>query len=288
MRIILAILGLAILSALVLLLAGPGVRLDIWGIGTGFTVMKWAAYGGIAAGALALLFLLIKRPRGGRELSVAVIALVLGAATLFIPWHWYRKARSVPAIHDITTDTRNPPQFEAVLPLRAKAVNPSEYGGPEVAAQQRAAYPDIHPLMLRMGADSAFDMALRVGRDMGWHIVAADSSQGRIEATAMTEWFGFKDDIVVRVLSAHGFSKLDVRSVSRVGRSDVGKNAERIREYLGRMQKAVGPDAVVKVPMSGKIPIPNPHETPPGGAGDTAGRGTADTAAGGMADTTGG
>jgi uncharacterized protein (DUF1499 family) len=72
---------------------------------------------------------------------------------------------------------------------------------------------------------------------MGWQIVDANASEGRIEATDTTFWFGFKDDIVIRVAATSGGSRIDVRSVSRVGRSDVGTNAKRIRCYLKRLTR---------------------------------------------------
>jgi uncharacterized protein (DUF1499 family) len=74
---------------------------------------------------------------------------------------------------------------------------------------------------------------------MGWEIVAADPATGRIEATATTFWYGFKDDVVVRVGAGNGGSVIDVRSKSRVGRSDLGANASRIRTYLEAL-KAMG------------------------------------------------
>jgi uncharacterized protein (DUF1499 family) len=70
---------------------------------------------------------------------------------------------------------------------------------------------------------------------MRWEVVAADAAAGRIEATATTPWFGFRDDIVVRIVPADGGSRVDVRSVSRVGKGDLGVNARRIREFLGRL-----------------------------------------------------
>jgi uncharacterized protein (DUF1499 family) len=146
-----------------------------------------------------------------------------------------RQARLLPPIHDITTDLDDPPAFEAILPLRAGAPNPAAYGGPEVAAAQRAGYPDLAPLRLNASVPEAYRRALAAARGMGWDIVAADSAAGRIEATATTRWFGFKDDVVVRVRAAGAGARVDVRSVSRVGRSDVGTNARRIREYLGRV-----------------------------------------------------
>jgi uncharacterized protein (DUF1499 family) len=164
------------------------------------------------------------------------MAFVLGAAAALVPYRWMQQAQRVPPIHDITTDTERPPEFQAVLPLRADAPNPAAYGGPEVAAQQRAGYPDIAPLTLELPPAEAYRQALDAAREMGWELVAADSAEGRIEATATTGWFGFKDDVVVRVAPAGAGSRVDVRSVSRVGKSDVGANAERIREYLARLR----------------------------------------------------
>jgi uncharacterized protein (DUF1499 family) len=157
---------------------------------------------------------------------------VVGLIVAWIPWSWKARAESVPPIHDITTDLADPPAFEAILPLRRDAPNPSEYGGDSIATQQRAGYPDLGPLTLDAPPDAAFLRALEAARDMGWEIVESDPQRGRIEATATTLWFGFQDDVVVRVRPAPEGSRVDVRSVSRVGRSDVGTNASRIREYL--------------------------------------------------------
>jgi uncharacterized protein (DUF1499 family) len=120
----------------------------------------------------------------------------------------------------------------AVLAQRAGAANPAEYGGADVAAQQRTAYPDIRPVTLSDPPARAFERALAAARGEGWEIVAAVPAEGRIEATDTTRWFGFKDDVVVRVKPEGSGSRVDVRSLSRVGKSDVGKNASRIREYL--------------------------------------------------------
>jgi len=123
-----------------------------------------------------------------------------------------------------------------VLPLRATAPNSAEYGGPEIAAQQRAAYPDIQPIVLPLAPTEAFQRALGAAREMGWEIVATDSAAGRIEATATTFWYGFKDDVVIRLTLTDGGTRVDVRSESRVGGSDIGTNARRIREYVKRLQ----------------------------------------------------
>jgi uncharacterized protein (DUF1499 family) len=238
MKVSLLALLLAVAAALLLILAGPGTRLGWWEFGTGFTLMRWAVFAGLGAAALALLFLVIPRTRRGSG-TVLVAALLIGAATAWVPWNNLQTVRSLPFIHDITTDTANPPQFVDVLPLRADAPNPPDYAGEDVAAQQREAYPDIQPVQLALPPDQAFEVALESARKQGWEIVAAAPGDGRIEATATTFWFGFKDDVVIRIAADNGGSRLDVRSKSRVGRSDAGANAKRIRTYLADLDARI-------------------------------------------------
>ena len=226
---------IALIAALLLLAAGPGHRLDLWTFGTGFQMMRWAVYGGLAAAGLAVLFLLIPKTRRGNG-AWLVPAIIIGGVTAWIPWQGLQQARAVPAIHDISTDTENPPEFRAVLPLRGEEANPVDYEDPEVPEKQREAYPDIRPLELAAGPAAAFDRALAAAEAMGWEIVAAEPEAGRIEATATTFWFGFKDDVVIRVTETQAGSRIDMRSTSRVGRSDVGANAERIRKYFKRLE----------------------------------------------------
>jgi len=148
-----------------------------------------------------------------------------------------QSAKASPPIHDITTDTENPPRFVAMVPLRQGSPNAVEYQGQAIAQQQRMAYPDIQPATIAELPDAAFKRALSAARDLGWQIVAAVPAEGRIEATDTTLWFGFKDDLVVRVTPNTGGSRIDVRSVSRLGQGDLGKNAARIRAYLQRLQQ---------------------------------------------------
>ena len=227
---------IAILAILMLALAGPGVRVGLWTISTGFQLLRWGAYLGIAASVAALIQLLVPAWRAPSAVPL-LAAIGLGLVAAGVPWFWRHRAEQVPPIHDITTDVRQPPEFVAVLPLRANAPNPAIYGGPEVAQAQEKAYPDIRPLELAtVPPGGAYARALAAVRAEGWDLVTADSMAGRIEATATTGWFGFKDDVVVRIQAQGAGSKVDVRSVSRVGGSDVGTNARRIREYLRRVQ----------------------------------------------------
>lgn len=228
--------GLAAASALVAMLAGFGARFDVWRFTTGFSILRWSVYGAIAAAVICAIGLILSR-RSPPGRGWAVSGLVVSLAIIAVPLSWLYTAMRVPPIHDITTDTQDPPRFQAVLPLRRGAANPARYGGPAVAAQQRKAYPDIRPLTVKDPPIQVFQQALKAARQLGWEVVAADSKQGRIEATDSTFWFGFKDDIVVRVRSAAEGTRVDVRSVSRVGRSDVGTNATRVRRYLASLRK---------------------------------------------------
>jgi len=232
---------IALLAGAALLLAGVSNRLQWLDFRPALTLFRWAAYGGVLAAASSLVGLFLSRPGSARRgFSSALCGLIIGIIVAGIPWLWWQKVQRLPFIHDITTDLENPPAFVAILPLRADAPNPAEYGGPEVAAQQRAGYPDLGPLQLQTPPQQAFSRALETARAMGWQIVANEPNEGRIEATATTFWFGFKDDVIVRVTPTDDGSRIDVRSVSRVGRSDVGANAERITAYLARITSGSG------------------------------------------------
>jgi uncharacterized protein (DUF1499 family) len=167
---------------------------------------------------------------------VALSGLVLSLAVLGALGAVAMRASSVPAIHDITTDTIQPPPFLAVLPLRAGAANPPDHGGAGVIAKQRAAYPDLGPALLSVPPERAFERALAAAKTMGWELVASEPATLRIEATDTTFWFGFKDDIVIRVTPQPAGSRVDIRSVSRVGGGDLGANAARIRRYLAALR----------------------------------------------------
>ncbi len=230
---------LATLSLVAGLISGPGYRLGLWSLGIGFGILRWACYLAVIAALLSLTGTVVSQARGAkRGITLGIAGVLLGVATFAWPAVMLFRARQVPPIHDITTDTVDPPRFVAILPLRADAANPTEYGGPDIAAQQRKAYPRIGPSQSKLAPDQAFERALTAARDMGWTIVAAVPPEGRIEATATTLFYGFKDDIVVRVkaVGVGNGSRIDVRSESRVGKSDIGMNARRVEAFLKRIE----------------------------------------------------
>lgn len=234
------------LAAAVLLAAGPlGWRAGWWHFRIGFSyLMPWAAYCGLAAVAVALLALVIgRRINNPRHIAIGILAMAIGAVIAYVPWHYSQMRGIYPSIHDITTDWDNPPKFQAILPLReADGANPVAYEGAKVSDQQRKAYPDIAPLVLDLAPAEAFARALKTAKQLGWTIVATDpptdSGAGRIEASQRSRWFRFTDDVVIRVAAAGSGSRVDLRSVSRVGRGDFGVNAARVRGYLAALRAA--------------------------------------------------
>jgi uncharacterized protein (DUF1499 family) len=216
-----------------LLLAGPlGTRVGMWSYIIGFLMLGLSVLCGLIGASLAL----VAGMKTG-QWKLAAAGMVIGLAVVSIPSAVIVSARDKPAIHDITTDPDNPPLFVAILPLRAGAANPPEYLGGDVTAQQRRTYPDIQPLVLQVNAEQAFNRALTTVRDLGWNVVSNDREAGRIEAVDTTFWFGFKDDVVIRVreLSA-GSARIDVRSKSRVREGDLGTNARRVQALLDRLR----------------------------------------------------
>jgi uncharacterized protein (DUF1499 family) len=223
---------IGLVACLLLMLDGPAYRMHILGLYAALRIVIPAA---LFLGVIALLLSLIGLMRHGSR-GVALAGLILGLIAAGMPLKSINTARHSP-IHDVSTDPANPPQFVAVLPLRAaaKAANSTDYDA-KTAQLQKETYPDIAPLHLDVPPAQAFDRAQAAAQGSGWEIVASDPAQGRIEATATTFWFGFKDDIVVRIAADGTGSRLDVRSLSRIGKSDVGANARRIRDYLAKVK----------------------------------------------------
>lgn len=245
-----------------------------FGLGTmvGNVAAGWGRYliGATAIAAiLALIFALIASPR----LRPTMLALAAILITLFMGGRWMGfqlTALSLPPIHDIQTDWEDPIVFSAdLMSLRQAegATNPVEpdpvipmgvnarwpgFGDKRVADAQQDAeqdptlggrdadekpYPPINTLVVSQDRDTVFEATEALIRQKGWAIVTADASTGRLEATHTSRWFGFKDDVALRIRSTSGQTEVDMRSVSRVGLSDLGANSKRVAAFLTDLER---------------------------------------------------
>lgn len=229
----------AIVGAVLLPLGALGHRIGVWSFGTGFVFLAAGAFlsiivvlGGIAA--------LIAALRSGRDADrpFLYIGLLIGGAIVVLTLAQIATARSVPPIHNISTDVADPPSFDVARALRGADSNPVDFDAAKLAPLQEAAYPRVKPIVSDRSVAESFDRALTVLNGMGLDVVNADQAAGRIEAVATSFWFGFKDDLVVRVRSRGTGSVVDLHSVSRVGQSDLGINAKRIEEFIDRFNAA--------------------------------------------------
>jgi len=228
----------AVVGLASLLVGALGTKTGIWGFEGGFMLL---AVGTVLAavvfflGVIAYVYSWTKKLPAER--GAVLVGLIISVAILGLMFSQFRAATSVPSIHNISTDTENPPQFDKIIPLReAQGANPLQYDTATLADAQRKAYPQVQPLISNQSAQEMIARAANVMQGMGLEVVDINPAAGRVEATDTTFWFGFKDDVVVRVRSEGAGSVVDVRSVSRVGQSDLGENAERIREILAGLR----------------------------------------------------
>jgi|TARA_B110000902_G_scaffold251659_1_gene312182 uncharacterized protein (DUF1499 family) len=224
-----------VLALLLLLLSGPLYQADILGLMEAFLAMRIALILGAVAILLALVQVIFMRKT--ISWSATGVAVLCAAVAIFMPLSMMNKAKSVPPIHDITTDLVNPPKFVAILALRADAPNPAAYQGEDIASQQREAYPELETQKYPQTTEQVFDAALSVVKSMGLDVVSSDKTLGLIEAYDTTTFFGFVDDVVIRIQSDGQMTMLDARSKSRVGISDIGKNAERLNALIAGVAK---------------------------------------------------
>jgi uncharacterized protein (DUF1499 family) len=251
--------ALAVITPLFFIAAALGTKYGLWDWRTGFGTLTreigpnllWASVlvGAAALAGLILIALLARRDRPGAGGFIAAVAAIsVGAAGLGYALHVRGQAAGVPPIHDIATNTVNPPEFSpAMIAARGPDANSVDYfsktdprSGRPLAEVQAEAYPDIRPIRLTADAETAHAAAVDVAREMGWTLAPEPANGAVFEATAETFWFGFRDDVVVRVGEEGEGSVVDARSVSRVGMSDLGANAARLREFERRLRERLG------------------------------------------------
>ena len=225
--------GIALLLFAATAYAIVGSRNGLTDYRSAFTLLRQIALVGTGVFVLSAVVLLFAiRARQGVAYSAAATILTgLLVGTMIVN---QAAPPPGPLMNDITTDLEDPPRFDAVIPLRPPGSNPVEYGGAAVAANQRAVHPEVQPILTDLPPTQAFARALAIAGDMGWDVVAEDAAKGIIEAVDTTPFFRFKDDVVVRVRPNGPGSRVDLRSRSRVGLSDLGKNAARIMEFSAR------------------------------------------------------
>jgi uncharacterized protein (DUF1499 family) len=198
---------------------------------------------GVLPFTLIVLFFVRKNALALLRSSIAV--LIIGApllfavsvapkgTTLFAPAGGPPPAGTrAPPLNDISTSTIDPPIYSAVISIRPEGSNTLEYptNGPELQAQL---FPDIAPIQTELKPAAAFEQAVHVADSLGWNIVYQNTENGMIEAIASTVFFGLKDDVVIRIRATDSNSSIvDIRSHSRIGRGDQGKNAERVRLFI--------------------------------------------------------
>ena len=224
----------AVICLLIAALMVFGSSIGLWepivGFGASRSYNNILGYIAIVSATISLAFNLY-----GKQFKSAVkslVALVLGLMILGPAIaNIINEPTRYPPIHDITTDTQTPPQFVFLTDERPGSKNTLVYGGEEVAQQQLKAFPNIKSLTSNLSAGQAYDKAIAIANSMGWQIVAKNSDLYTIEATARTTFFNFADDVVIRVSPEESGSRIDIRSVSRIGRGDRGVNAKRITEF---------------------------------------------------------
>lgn len=225
----------SIVSFLMVLLPGPLYQFIGLPLSTAFTILRYGVFVAGAALILIILQLLVARKsvRWGSTFIYAVMALV----AVGLPLSMMGKASTVPPIHDITTDVTNPPEFVAIAPLRINAPNPLNYEGGAVTTQQLKAYPELKTQLFAQPIDQVYQAAIDTVDALGWERVTQNALPHTIEATDTTLWFGFKDDVVIRLQAKDDDTLVDIRSKSRVGKSDLGKNAERIQTFIDALRE---------------------------------------------------
>ncbi|MGI1679041.1 MAG: DUF1499 domain-containing protein [Cellvibrionaceae bacterium] len=229
-----------------------GVWVNAWDFRKGFSLLRftnnwgdWIALGILVTTITTLVIAAITKNRGKFKFAtLGLLGTLFSVLAFYIPESFRPPENTnIPPIHDITTDTSNPVEFVKILSLRGENTNTVVYGGspnmtPEkLAALQAEAYPNIQTQIYDDSKDIIFERAVKIAQELKWKIINTDKTNGIIEATDTTFWFRFKDDIVIKISTEGKKTLLNARSLSRVGVSDVGKNAARLQDFFEKMKR---------------------------------------------------
>ena len=229
-----------LLGVLFPIVGALGARIDIWSFMVGAPLVVVGFLLALSAVILGVVAMLRLRQIGGRLVVSAhgaglglLICLYLGGQVLI--------TLPAPLIHNVSTDMEDPPAFTLAPTLRAESSNPLFYESERIGPMQREAYPDVKPLVVAVARDELHRRVKGVLEEMGMTVTRDDPVAGEIEAIATTFWFGFEDDLVVRLRAVEDGTRMDVRSVSREGLGDMGTNANRVMEVIERVHSVNTP-----------------------------------------------
>lgn len=245
------VLGLALLAAFTGLAGPVGAGWGLWDWQSGLGSLQYSFYLAVFALLLGLFLGWLNKKRGidaTKSFRIMGMIVALGYAGWMLSWVY--TARSLPAIHDVSTDLADPPQFR-MLALRTdnlddvpgaddpemRGLNPQQ----RWESLHRRAYGDVRTVRINEPVVDVVAKAERLAKARDWDVAIADPIEGRVEATATTALFRFKDDVVLRIRPSEDgkSSVVDMRSVSRVGVSDLGVNAKRVRAFLADLSGTV-------------------------------------------------
>lgn len=230
------------------LIAAIGAGRGAWDFRLGFTILQYALYAALLGIVLGIIAAFVVRRVRPRLVLLNLLAIVVAAAFVFYVGNLVRIARSVPGIHDITTNLEDYPRFYRLTVRDDNLANVPDMGRRELAALpprerwkaiHREAYGDIAPIRVPWSVADTLARARNLATERGWDIATFDPANGILEAVDTSLFFRFKDNVVVRVRPAPSGqgSIVDMRSISRVGVSDVGVNAARVRDFLADLRR---------------------------------------------------
>lgn len=236
-------------------------RLGLFALATTGVSIGLARFGGVAPASALAVF--------GASLVLALLALLLAGSAAVVIWRTGRRGTGaaalgavmalglvaypayftyltfrLPPINDVSTDLEHPPTFMISSKAReARAGFTAPPASPATAAAQKLAYPDLQPVLADLEPQQAYDMSLRIAKDLGWRFVDGTPpnlrGDGHIDCIARSLIFGFPDDITIRIAPLVNQTRIDLRSVSRVGRHDFGANARRLRKFIAEAQDSL-------------------------------------------------
>ena len=235
-------------GVVVALIGAMGSGRGAWDFRMGFTMLQYSLYAAVLGIVIALIAVFFARRVRPRLIMVNLLAIVVAGIFVGFVGNQVRIARSVPGIHDISTNLEDYPRFYRLTVRADNLETVPDMGRRDLAALpprerwkaiHREAYGDIAPIRVPWSPEETLARARALAADRGWEIATVDARNGILEAVDTSFFFRFKDNIVVRVRAAPDGrgSIVDMRSISRVGVSDIGVNARRVRSFLNDLRR---------------------------------------------------